>query len=62
MLAQQLPHTAKDRLALFQERGDHPPEELRDGLSRDVQGQRVARVHLYQPRSVVCAALQFPFL
>jgi hypothetical protein len=53
LLVEQLAHAAKDHLALLQERGDLAPEELGDGLGHEVQGQRVARVHLHQARPLV---------
>ena len=47
VLVEQLAHPPKDHLALRQERGDLASEELEDGLRHDLQGQRIAPVHLY---------------
>jgi len=53
LLAEQLADTAETHRALLEEQADLPPEEVSDGLGHDLQGQRVARVHLGEP---------FPFL
>src|SRR6266446_6265528 len=61
LFGQQLAHTAKDHLALLQERSDLAPEELGDGLRHDFERQRVARVHLHQARPVVRKTAHFFF-
>jgi hypothetical protein len=52
LLVEQLPHTAKDHLALLQEEGDLAIEEVHDGLRNDFEGQGIARVRLDQLRLV----------
>jgi len=53
LLVQQLPHPAKDHIALLQERDDLTPKELHDRPRYDFQRQRVALVHLDQAYPVV---------
>jgi len=52
LFGQQLAHTAKDHLALLQERRDLASEKINDGLRHDFERQWVARVQLDQPLPV----------
>ncbi len=62
LLPQQLSHAAEDQLAPGEEPGDFAPEELRDGLSHDFEGQRVASIRLDQPLPFRRGTHQLPFL
>ena len=62
LLGKQVTDGAKDHRVLLQEGADLAPEEFGDGLSDDVQGQRVARIQLGEAHPVLRGANDIPFL